>query len=1172
MSFSAIAGVFLKLPRLFLRICRWVLVRMALNCKAAGFNGGFAANSKAKELSLGSNDGWKWRRMVLVLWALSGVMVSIWVFSDLKDGGFSRREKIVGAWEEKEQFNVSKDEVRALASLFSKSDQEVEQNMTRREAGYSEQCGEKLSMVLLNIGWWVLVGMAVNCKFSSFLGRLWMGSKQQKAQQQQQVQLPQQQQQQSQSSKGGWGWRRKLLFVWVVAGVIGSTWIFWSMRENFISRRKETLANMCDERARMLQDQFNVSMNHVHAMAILISTFHHGKQPSAIDQKTFAEYTERTAFERPLTSGVAYALRVLHSEREQFEKEHGWTIKKMETEDQSPVQEYNPEKLDPSPVQSEYAPVVFSQDTVSHIVSIDMMSGKEDRENILRARASGKGVLTSPFKLLKSNQLGVVLTFAVYSTDLLLNATPDERIAATRGYLGACFDVQSLVEKLLHQLASKQTIVVNVYDTTNESKPINMYGPNVTDTGPWHLSTLDFGDPFRSHEMHCRFKQKPPLPWSAITTSAGVLVIALLVGHIFHAALNRIAKVEDDYRKMRELKVRAEAADVAKSQFLATVSHEIRTPMNGVLGMLQMLLDTDLDTTQREYAKTAQGSGKDLIALINEVLDQAKIESGRLELETVPFDVRAVLDNVISLFYDKSQEKGIELAVYISDQVPEILNGDPGRFRQIITNLVSNSIKFTEQGHVYVSVHLANEVAGLCELGDEVLKQPPELLKNGIKPSYNTLSGLRVVDRQKSWESFKMLESVNSTEVTDLINLLVTVEDTGVGIPLDAQTRIFLPFMQADSSTSRTYGGTGIGLSISKCLVDLMGGEIGCVSEPGIGSVFAFTAGFTKGQGNATDAKRQQSESMASEFGGMKALVVDGRSIRAEVTKYHLQRLGIHVEIAVNRKSAFSCILNACNSSATERLDMVLVDKEAWGKEMDLIFPRLLKELKQNGRPKPMENLPKMFLLATSISSPELDELRLAGYIDNVIKKPLRLSMMSACLQQALGIGNKQHQDRGQPSTLLNLLSGKKILVVDDNVVNRRVAAGALKKYGAVVACADSGKSALAMLQPPHEFDACFMDVQMPEMDGFEATRKIRSTENKVNEQIKSGEVSKEMYGNVAHWHMPILAMTADVIQATNEECSRCGMDGYVSKPFEEEQLYAAVARFFESDAVELAC
>ncbi|CAL5374007.1 unnamed protein product [Camellia sinensis] len=249
-------------------------------------------------------------------------------------------------------------------------------------------------------------------------------------------------------------------------------------------------------------------------------------------------------------------------------------------------------------------------------------------QNVLRARESGKRVLTAPFRLLKSNRLGVILTFAIYKTDLHSNATSSERIQATDGYLGRVFDIESNVEKLLQQLASKQTILVNVYDTTNFSHPISMYGLNVSNDRLQHVSTLNFGDPFRKHEMRCRFKQKPPCPWFAMMISIGILVIALLLGHIINATVNRIAKVEDDYHEMMELKKRAEAADVAKSQFLATVSHEIRTPMNGVLGMLQMLMDTDLDVTQQDYVKTAQGSGRALVSLINELLDQAKIESG----------------------------------------------------------------------------------------------------------------------------------------------------------------------------------------------------------------------------------------------------------------------------------------------------------------------------------------------------------------------------------------------------------------------------------------------------------------------------------------------------------------------------------------------------------------
>ncbi|XP_019416775.1 PREDICTED: histidine kinase 3-like isoform X2 [Lupinus angustifolius] len=932
---------------------------------------------------------------------------------------------------------------------------------------------------------------------------------------------------------------KKLLLIWVIGWCIVCLWIFCCMSLQVIEKRKETLTSMCDERARMLQDQFNVSMNHIQAMSILISTFHHAKDPSAIDQKTFARYTERTAFERPLTSGVAYAVRVLHSEREQFEKQQGWTIKRMDNLEQNPVHkdEYAPESLEPSPIKEEYAPVIFAQDTVSHVISVDVLSGKEDRENVLRARESGKGVLTAPFRLLKTNRLGVILTFAVYKRELPSNATPNERIQATNGYLGGVFDIESLVEKLLQQLASKQTVIVNVYDTTNHTHPIPMYGSNVSGDGFYHVSALSFGDPFRKHEMHCRFKQTPPWPWLAITTSIGILVIALLVGHIFHATVNRIAKVEDDYHEMMELKKRAEAADVAKSQFLATVSHEIRTPMNGVLGMMNMLMDTDLDVTQQEYVRTAQGSGKALVSIINEVLDQAKIESGKLELEAVLFDIRAILDDVLSLFSEKSQAKGIELAVYVSDRVPEQLIGDPGRFRQILTNLMGNSIKFTDKGHIFITIHLVEEVVHSIEVDKE-------------STSKDTISGFAVADSRRSWEGFEAfsqegpLGSLSSTS-SDLINLIVSVEDTGEGIPLEAQSLIFTPFMQVGPSISRKHGGTGIGLSISKCLVRLMNGEIGFVSEPKIGSTFTFTAVFTNGCPNSSECKSQQinnrPHTVSSEFQGMVALVIDPRPVRAKVSRYHVQRLGIHVELV----SAFNQGLSTIGNGNIV-INMVLIEQEIWDRDSAIStdFVNNASKVDRGGTPPP-----KLFILVNSSSS-----ITSGVHNPTVIIKPLRASMLAASLQRAMGVGNKRNL---QTLSLHHLLLGRKILIVDDNSVNRTVAAGALKKYGATVVCASSGKDAISLLKPPHQFDACFMDIQMPEMDGFEATMRIREMERSMNREMSVENSSK--------WHIPILAMTADVIQATHEVCLNCGMDGYVSKPFEAEQLYREVSRFFQS-------
>ncbi|KAG2535691.1 hypothetical protein PVAP13_9NG129673 [Panicum virgatum] len=873
---------------------------------------------------------------------------------------------------------------------------------------------------------------------------------------------------------------------------------------------------------------------------------------------TFADYAARTSFERPLLSGVAYALRVVHADRESFERQQGWIIKTM--------------KHEPSPVQDEYAPVIYSQETVSYIEGLDMMSGEEDRENILRSRASGKAVLTRPFRLM-SNHLGVVLTFPVYLDDLTADAKEEDRVKATAGYLGGAFDVESLVENLLRQLAGNQELVVNVYDVTNNSNPLLMYGSEVPlgNPSPSHICMLDFGDPCRKHHMICRYRNKPHVPWSAITPSSCVFVILMLLEYIIYAAWSRYDNVKEDYRKMEELKKQAEAADVAKSQFLATVSHEIRTPMNGVLGMLDMLLDTDLKSTQRDYAQTAQVCGKALISLINEVLDRAKIEAGKLDLESVPFDLRSILDDVISLFSSKSREKGIELAVYVSERVPEILLGDPGRFRQIITNLVGNSIKFTEQGHIFVQVHLADH----SNLATEAKVEPVANGMNGHKNettavatsvSCNTLSGFEAADSRNNWENFKLLLSYEKNEmpyesVSDKVTLVVSVEDTGIGIPLDAQGKVFTPFMQADSSTSRTYGGTGIGLSISKCLVEIMGGQINFVSRPHVGSTFTFTAVLQRCDRSAvSDSKPVMLHPLPSSFKGLSALLVDRRPVRATVTKYHLQRLGITSEVVATIELALGAFSGRNGHSLARKLPcMLLIENDSWSSKVDVPLRSSLLEMKQNGQ---TPVLPKIVLTAA-----ESDKLKGNYAVDSVITKPLKASTLAACLFQALGITQTQlsHEKQDSSGSLRGLLLGRNILVVDDNKVNLRVAAGTLKKFGAKVECVESGKDALALLQIPYKFDLCLMDIQMPEMDGFEATRHIRAMEAKANGEADTGDDSEvDRATRAGKWHLPVLAMTADVIQATHEECTKCGMDGYVTKPFEEKQLFQAVQKFLD--------
>ena len=522
----------------------------------------------------------------------------------------------------------------------------------------------------------------------------------------------------------------------------------------------------------------------------------------------------------------------------------------------------------------------------------------------------------------------------------------------------------------------------------------------------------------------------------------------------------------------------AETATLAKSEFLANMSHEIRTPMNAIIGFSSLVLKTPLSEKQRDYITKIENASKSLLGVINDILDFSKIEAGRLEMEVTDFQLEEVLSNIAGMVAVKAAEKDIELLHHIANDVPCSLIGDPLRLGQVLINLTNNAVKFTEGGYILVRAELVEKDKNRCILR-------------------------------------------------------FTVKDTGIGISKELTGRLFEAFSQADSSVTRKFGGTGLGLTISKHLVEMMNGTISVESEPGIGSTFSFIAEFAL----QSEERSKPSLAFSVDLAGIKVLVVDDSEQAREILKEQLQSFGMEVNVVASGEEA----LQDLEKSITDKpYDLVLMDWKMPG--LDGIETAKIIKKDNNIRQTPI------IIMVTAFGREEvMREAEKAG-IQAFLMKPVNTSLLFDTVLQFFGrevpAGTTLENKQAISQEIRGEIAGAKVLLVEDSILNQQVATEILESSGLIVEVVDNGQEAVEAVSRS-DYDLVLMDVHMPLMGGYEATQRIRSNEKYAG--------------------LPIVAMTAHAMQGAKEECLKAGMNDYISKPVDPEQLFNILAQWVKS-------